>query len=315
MATNYYDILGVSKDASPADIKKAYRKLALKYHPDRNKGDKAAEEKFKKISEAYAVLSDPEKKKQYDTFGSETFKQRYSQEDIFQGFDLGDILREFGLGGGFRTGSRGGSPFEAFFHQAGGRGGGTAFYTTGGPGGMHTAQTAKGPDISYELAVSLNDVLTGAEKTISLRREGRTENVSVKVPAGIEEGKKLRLSGKGQPSPYGGPPGDLYLLVRVQPHPLFKRDGANLLIDKEIPFSAACLGTKVEVPTLEGKALQVKVPAGVQPRSKLRLKGRGLPSGAKGPRGDILVTISVQVPAKLTSDQKKLVNQLVEKGL
>ena len=314
MATNYYDILGVAKDAAPADIKKAYRKLAMKYHPDRTQGDKAGEEKFKKISEAYAVLSDPEKKKQYDTFGSETFRQRYSQEDIFRGFDLGDILKEFGMGGG-RTG-RGGSPFEAFFQQARGSGGGGGTFYTTGPGGMHTQQQAvKGADITYELAIDLHDVLTGAEKTISLRHDDRTENVAVKIPAGIEEGKKLRLSGKGQPSPYGGPPGDLFLVMRIQPHPVFGRDGQNLILEKEIPFSAACLGTELEVPTLEGKALKVKIPAGMQPKGKLRLKGHGLPSGAGGARGDILVSVTARVPKELSAAQKKLVKQLAEHDL
>jgi curved DNA-binding protein len=169
---DYYEVLGVKKDGSAQDIKKAYRKLAMKYHPDRNKGDKEAEEKFKKISEAYAVLSDPEKRKQYDTFGESGFQQRYSQEDIFRGFDLGDILKEFGLGGmggNFRASGGQGSPFEAFFFQGGGPGGARATH--------HTAQQpVKGSDLTYELSVSLNEILSGSEKTISLRLENKTEN-------------------------------------------------------------------------------------------------------------------------------------------
>ncbi len=313
---DYYEVLGVTKTSTPDEIKKAYRKLALKYHPDRNKDNKEAEETFKKISEAYAVLSDKEKRQQYDTFGSEGFQQRYSQEDIFKGSNLGDILREFGIGGfgggGFRTSSGGGSPFDIFFQQAAGGmgGGGQAAY-----GARQYRQPAKGADLIFELSISLKEVLTGVEKTISLRRGGKQENVTVKVPAGMEEGKKLRLSGKGQPSPEGGHPGDLFLLIKIQPHKTFTRDGSDLIMEHKIPFSSACLGDDVNVPTLEGKKFKVKVPAGVQQTSKLRLKGHGLPKGPKGARGDIFVKILVKIPKKLSEDQKETVSQLKEKGL
>ncbi|OGQ95416.1 MAG: integrase [Deltaproteobacteria bacterium RIFOXYD12_FULL_57_12] len=307
---NYYEELGVTSTSSPDEIKKAYRKLAMKHHPDRNKGDKTAEEKFKKISEAYAVLSDPQKRQQYDTFGASGFQQRYSQEDIFRDSNLGDILREFGFGGtgggSFRTSSRGagsGNLFEAFFQQASGQ-------------GVRQRQPhVKGADLTFELAITLNEVLAGVEKTISLRREGHLENVAVKVPAGIEDGKKLRLTGKGSPSPNGGPAGDLYLVIRIQPHEYFVREGSDLLVEKKIPFSAVCLGTEVAVLSLEGKQLRIKVPAGVQPQAKLRLKGHGLPAGPRGPRGDIYVTIAVEVPKKLSAEQKKLIQHLAETGL
>ena len=311
---DYYETLGVKKDSSPQEIKKAYRKLAMKYHPDRNKGDKEAEEKFKKISEAYAVLSDPEKRKQYDTFGASGFQQRYSQEDIFRGFDLGDILKEFGLGGmggGFRTAGGQGSPFETFFFQSGGPGGGRTSFRTAG----QQQQPMKGSDLTYEMAVSLDEILNGAEKTISLRSEGKVQNVSVKIPKGIREGQKLRLAGKGSPSPYGGPPGDLFLIIREQPHPVFTREENNLVTEQSIPFSKACLGAEITVRSLEGKDLKVKIPAGIQPQSKLRLKGHGLPGGKNGHRGDIFVKISVEVPKKLSEEQKKLVRELSEKGL
>ena len=305
---SYYETLGVKKDSSAQDIKKAYRKLAMKYHPDQNKGDKAAEEKFKKISEAYAVLSDPEKRKQFDTFGESGFQQRYSQEDIFQGFDLGDILKEFGLGGfgggGFRASSGAGSPFEGFFYQSGGPG-----RTSARP------QPVKGSDLTFEMAVSLNEILTGAEKTISLRQEGQVQSVSVKVPKGIKAGQKLRLVGKGSPSPMGGPAGNLYLIIKEQPHPVFTRDGSNLIMEKRIPFSSACLGSNISVTSLDDKQLKVKVPAGIQQQSKLRLKGHGLPSGPKGGRGDIYVKIAIDIPKKLTNEQKKLLKELGEKGL
>ncbi|MEN8231798.1 MAG: J domain-containing protein [Thermodesulfobacteriota bacterium] len=310
---DYYEVLGVKKDSSAQDIKKAYRKLAMKYHPDRNKGNKEAEEKFKKISEAYAVLSDPEKRKQYDTFGDSGFQQRYSQEDIFRGFDLGDILKEFGLGGrggGFSGAGGQGSPFETFFFQGGGPGGGRASYHSPGQ-----QQPVKGNDLTYELSVSLEEVLSGSEKTISLRREGKTENVSVKIPKGIKAGQKLRLAGKGSPSPYGGPPGDLFLIINEQAHPFFIREGNNLIVEQHIPFSKACLGSEVNVKSLEGKDLKVKVPAGIQPQAKLRLKGHGLPAGKKGGRGDIYVKFTVDIPKKLTKEQKKVIQELTDKGL
>ena len=307
---DYYEVLGVKKDSSAQDIKKAYRKLAMKYHPDRNKGNKEAEEKFKKLSEAYAVLSDPEKRKQYDTFGESGFQQRYSQEDIFRGFDLGDILKEFGLGGmggNFRASGGQGSPFETFFFQGGGPGAGGAHRTA--------QQPVKGSDLTYEISVSLNEILSGSEKTISLRLENKTENVSVKIPKGIKAGQKLRLAGKGAPSPYSGPPGDLFLIIKEQPHPDFTRDGKNLLLEKRIPFSRACLGSNISVISLDGKELKVKVPAGIQQQSKLRLKGHGLPAGPKGGRGDIYVKISIDIPKELTDEQKKLIKELAEKGL
>ena len=309
----YYQVLGVAKSASADEIKKAYRKLAIKYHPDKNQGKKEAEEKFKGISEAYAVLSDPEKRKQYDTFGSDGFHQRYSQEDIFRNFDLNDVLRQFGFGGGFRTtgGSRsngGGSPFDTIFGQSGMRGGGCA-------GGGCGPQPVKGNDLTYELTVTLEDVLHGAEKAISLRQNGQTQSVSVKVPKGIETGKRLRLSGKGAPSSSGGPAGDLYLKVQVAEHPVFQRMDDDLVVEKRIPFSEACLGTTIEVETLDGKKFNVKVPPGVQQEAKLRLKGHGLPVGPIGHRGDILVKIAVQIPKTLSPEQEEVIKTLASVSL
>lgn len=311
---DYYKLLGVEKSASPEEIKKAYRKLALKHHPDRNKGNKEAEEQFKKISEAYAVLSDKEKRQQYDTVGSAGFQQRYSQEDIFRNADLGDILREFGInfGGGrttFRSSGMGGG-FEEMFRQpgAGGRAG-------QGFQDFRQQQQAKGNDLSLELPITLSEVLTGAEKTISLGRGAEAEKVSVKIPAGIETGKKLRISGKGSPSPMGGPPGDLYLLIRVEPHPTFTREGSHLTMDLQIPYSSAVFGAEVAVPTLEGKQLKVKVPPGCQPQAKLRLRKHGLPDSPGGARGDLLVKILVAVPKDLSEEQNDLLEKLKESGL
>ena len=309
---DYYEKLGIAKNATSSEIKKAYRKLALKYHPDKNPGDRDAEAKFKDISEAYAVLSDPEKKEQYDTYGSTDFHRRYSQEDIFRNFDLNDILRQFGFGGGrttFHTNMGGGpgNPFTSIFGQGGE---GMQGFSAGG-----CSQPLKGHDMVYQLSVTLDEVMNGANKNISLRKNGQIENVSVKVPAGIEAGKKLRLKGKGGPAPAGGIPGDLFLKVDIAPHKSFERDGDDLIMSKQIQFSEACFGTQVEVTTLERKTFSVKIPPGTQCDARLRVKGHGLPHGPMGERGDIYVKVAIDVPAELTDEQKKLIEKLKKTGM
>ena len=316
--TDYYETLGLNKSATSEEIKKAYRKLALQYHPDKNPGDKLAEERFKEISEAYAVLSDPEKRRQYDTFGASGFHQRFSQEDIFRNFDLDSILRQFGFGGSFRSSGGGGfrssasSAFEQMF-----RGAGSAFSGMGGMGGgCGGCQPAPGADLHYTLSITLEEVLKGADKTVTLRTGGGQQSISVKVPKGIEDGKKLRLSGKGAPSASGGPNGDMYLKIQVAPHPQFQREDDDLVVERRISFSQACLGTEIDVESLEGKKFHVKVPAGVQQDARLRIKGFGLPAGPLGnERGDLLVKLAVAVPKTLTPEQEKLVRSLAEAGL
>lgn len=300
---SYYNILGVERGASQDEIKKAYRKLALKYHPDRNKNDPEAENRFKEISEAYAVLSDKDKRKKYDAYGAEGFRQRYSQEDIFRDFDLDEILRNFGFSGspGF------GGGFGQFF---GGQGGG--YPDPFGPGMGRQPRRNKGADMLSDITITFEEAALGAEKRFSVDRPTGREDTNLKIPAGISEGKKLRLSGKGHPGINGGPPGDLYFRVHVQPHPLFTREGDNILVEQTIGLTDALLGTTIEVPTLEG-AKQVKVPAGTQPNSKLRLKELGV--RANGKRGDQLVKIKVALPKELTDEQKDLIQKVKEAGL
>ena len=305
MAEDYYQLLGVKKSATGEEIKKAYRKLAMKYHPDHTKGDKAAEEKFKKISEAYAVLSDKEKRKEYDTFGAEGFRQRFSQEDIFKGFDFGDIFHEFGFGGDFFSGRGRGSGMRFNF------GGGSQF---GSQAGQHQARM-KGTDLVYELPLTLKEVATGTTKTVSLQHQGHAQKVTVKIPKGLISGKKLRLAGKGSPSPVGGPPGDLFIQSKVINDPLYSAEGYDLHLTQELKLSEAVLGTSISVSTLDGKKLSLKIPPGTRPGTKMRMPGHGLPHMKSSKKGDLFVKIQVKLPRKLTDEQKKLIEKLAAAGL
>lgn len=303
--SDYYKILGVEKSASDAEIKKAYRKLAMKYHPDHTKGDKAAEEKFKQISEAYAVLSDKEKRQQYDTYGSAGFQQRYSQDDIFKNFDFSNIFREFGFGG-------------ANFFNMGGRGGGPRFsFGDGSPFGAqgHQAQPPKGSDLIYELPLTLREVASGTTKAISFQHNGQSESLSVKIPKGMITGKKLRLTGKGNPSPYGGQPGDLFVQAKVMGDSVFTAEEYDLHVSREIRLTEAILGTTISVPTIDGGELSLKIPPGTKHRTKMRLPGKGLPRMQGGDRGHLYVSVLVSMPDHLTEKQKELIENLADTGL
>ena len=294
---DYYKILGVDKSASPEEIKKSYRKLALKYHPDHNEGNKSAEAKFKDLNEAYAVLRDPEKKEQYDMFGAEGFQNRFSQEDIFRDFDLGSIFKEFGFG---RGGRGQGNPF------------GNGYGSGGYSGFQNRQQRIKGQNLIYELPMNLEELTQPTSKTIAYQVNGRQEQVSVKVPAGIKGGQKLRLQGKGQPGPHGGPAGDLYIQIKEIPHPLFRREDADLFLKQKIRFSQAVLGADIEVLTLDKKMLKLKIPAGTQDNAKFRLKNFGLPRYNGSGKGNAYVEINIDVPKELTDEQKDLVTSLAQ---
>lgn len=361
---DYYEILGVSRNASKEEIKKAYRKLARQYHPDVSKEDRrTAEEKFKEISEAYEVLVDDEKRRLYDAYGhagvSGQFRSgSFDWSDFTHFGDLRDIFSDLGFGfGGF-----GNSIFDMFFGSFGDE--------------RQSTRPQKGESLRYDIEVTLEEVLTGATKTleiphwdkcpecrgtgakggnvitcptcggrgqvsISQRRgysqfisiqscpkchgrgtvfetpcpacEGRgevrkTRRVKIEIPPGVEEGAKLRIPGAGNPGRNGGPPGDLFVVVHIKEHELFKRDGSDLMLDHMIPFTTAALGGEVEIPDLDGRTT-LKIPAGTQSDTVFRLRGRGLPRPGGHGRGDLFVRVKIKVPEKLTAEQRELLEK------
>jgi curved DNA-binding protein len=315
MAEDYYKLLGVSKTASKSEIKKAYKKLAMKYHPDKNRGNKQAEEKFKKINEAYAVLSDDDKRTQYDNFGAEGFSNRFSQEDIFRGFDFGNIFEEFGMGGdmfsnlfsgGGTQRSGQGSPFSFNF------GGGDPF----GRASQNRQSTSQHQNLDreLELRLSFEEAVTGGKKSISFNAGGGLDRIMISIPPGIEEGKKLKVKGKGSSDPLTGRKGDLFCRVIITPHPEFKREGNDLVIEKEVKVTDLVLGGKTAVTTMDGAKIELKIPALSKNNSFLRVKGKGVPA-AKGQPGNLLVKLVAKLPDELTSKQKDLFKKLAGTGL
>ena len=305
MKNEYYELLGVSRDASADDVKKAYRRQAKRYHPDKNPGDKSAEETFKKVSEAYAVLSDTEKRAQYDRFGPDTFRKRYTQEDIFGGANFHDVFREFGLGedifGAFFGGGRG--------RARGGFGGG-GFEDAFGQGGGQM----KGQDYSFSLSVPLMEALQGADRTLKFSAGGESKTVHVKIPPGIETGKKLRVKGQGGASPGGGPAGDVYIEINVEADPVFKREGADLTVEAPVKFSALILGGEISVPTPDG-ARSIQIKPGTSPGKKIRIKGAGAPKLRSKEKGDLYVTLRVTIPEKISREQKEAAENLLKFGM
>jgi molecular chaperone DnaJ len=277
---DFYKILGVAKDAPEAEIKKSYRKLARQFHPDSNPGDAKAEAKFKEISEAFSVLSDSEQRKEYDA------------------------VRAMGGGARFTAGGQGAGGFEDVFSNLFG-GGARGF--PGGFGGGFDFGPAAGVDLTARTSLDFIDSIKGA--TIKLSLQGM-EPLNVKIPAGVQDGQKIKLRGKGRPSPNGGPSGDLIVTVRVKPHPVFTRDGANLRVTVPVTFTEAALGANILVPTLGGEPVKLKIHPGIPNGRVLRIQGRGVDAG--NTRGDLLATIEVAVPAHLSEKAKKALQDFQE---
>jgi len=325
-------VLGVEKNADASAIKSAYRKLARKFHPDVNPGDKAAEDKFKEISEAYDILSDPTKKDEFDNLGREAFYER--------GFGGTGYQRPDFSGGGFSFEDIFGDLFGGGGQKVSGRSGGATFsFGRGFGGGAPTPR--RGDDINLKLAISLREAAEGTEAKLELGiprtctqcqgqgvvasgggvrncpscggrgQVNQLENLKAKIPAGIKNGQKVRLKGKGAPGDNGGPAGDLLVEVTVRPDPVFTRQDRDLSADLPVGLYDLMLGGTVEVPTLMGRA-SLKVPAGTQNGTKMRLKGQGMPATKKDAAGDLYVTIKVVLPGKLSAEAKKIVANLAE---
>ena len=303
---DYYATLGVAKTASQDEVRKAFRQLARKHHPDVAKDKKTAEAKFKEINEAYEVLGDAEKRKRYDELGVDW--ERGGPQRPPPGW--GRAGRPGGMGG--TPGGFEGTGFSDFFEQffSGGAGRRPA-HPFGGMGGM-PEEPAGGGDIEADLLVTIEEALHGGKKKISFRRDDRTpvETYEVRIPKGVREGQKIRLAGQGQASGRRGPAGDLYLVVRLEKHPDYRTEGADLYYDLPVPAWMAVLGGETHIPTPDGSIL-LKVPSGSQPGRKFRLRGRGLPTSATA-RGDFYAELAVTLPTELTPETRKLWEDLAK---
>ena len=292
---DYYKILGVEKSASQADIKKAYRALAKKYHPDKTKGDKAAEEKFKDISEAYEVLGDDQKRKQYDELGS-NWRHFQQQGGQYQGRPAGTYY-EGDMGDMFG----GGSGFSDFFEQFFGRG-----FSQQGGGFRSGRQAPKGQDYEAEMLITMQEAFTGTSRLLTVNGQ----QLRITTKPGVSDGQVLRIKGKGGPAGGGGAAGDLYIRVQVQPLPGFDRQGDDLHTKLNLDMYTAILGGEVQATTLTGK-LKLKIPAGTQNGKILRLRGKGMPVYGKADQhGDLYVKIEVQLPVHLSEEERGLMERL-----
>lgn len=308
VAEDLYQTLGVSRDASKDEIKKAHRKLALKFHPDKKPDDDVAREKFKRAQEAYDVLSDDEKRAAYDRYGADFEKIRSTgYQPGAAGFDGLDLEQVFGSAG--RGGGGGGAQFEGFsdfFEQlmGGGRGG-------GGRGGGTTRRAAppqRGANVRHELEIPLQTAALGGTTEFYLNHE----KIAVTIPPGVETGTKIRLRERGQPSPNGGPTGDLILLIKVSDHPHFRRNGRNLEVSLPVTLAEAALGAKVDVPTPTG-TVALSVPAASSSGRRLRLKGQGIKQ-RDGSAGDLIVVLQIRLPDSIDESSQQLIKQFDEKN-
>lgn len=314
MAEDFYSILGVSRDASQAELDKAYRKLVIKNHPDHNPDDKTAKDRFTKIQNAYDTLSDSEKRKMYDRFGSDYEKFAHAGgANPFQG------RRGAAAGGGagpqfeFDFGGMGGDDFslEDLLRgmgagPGGARHGGAAW---GGPQGRRSP--ARGSDVAAEISVPFRLAATGGETSFQLQRGSGSETITVRIPRGIEDGKKIRLRGQGEPSPMGGERGSLILTVRVEPHPFFTRKGNDLTVRVPVTPAEAALGGKVDVPTPKG-TITLTVPPGSNAGKRLRARGHGI-EDASGTVGDLFVELAVTLPEGLTAEDKEALESIARR--
>jgi molecular chaperone DnaJ len=302
---DFYSLLGVNKNATPEEIKKAYRKLAMKYHPDKNPDDKLAENKFKEVSEAYEVLSDAKSRAAYDQFGhagSPTSNQGYYTGPNFEDFDFGGFQNQRNY-----TTESAYDLFNDLFGDIWGRG------KSPGGGGLRI----RGADLKYTLSVSYEEAARGCEKQIRfIRRRGNKDdnaNLLVTVPAGVNHGQRLKLKNEGDAGTNGGESGDLYVVVHLSEHPIFKRQGQDILVDLPISFIDAITGAEVEVPTLTGKA-SFKVPANTHPGQVFRLRGKGFSALGGMKQGDMLLRVVIDIPNNLTKNQIDELRNLISSG-
>ena len=317
---DYYQTLGVTKASSEKEIKQAFRKLARKFHPDVNPGDKSAEARFKEINEAYEVLGDADKRKKYDELGANwrMYEQAQQAGQAWPGSPFGDQggpqggawnINMGGPGGGYRTmteeemqelfGNQ--DPFSDFFNTFFGGGGGGR--ETRGRG--RAPRNQKGRDIEHSVELTLEEAFHGATRRISIKQGGHARSVDVRIPAGVKDGSRVRAAGEGETGASGGASGDLYLRVQTRPHPVFERQGDDLHTTITLPVTTAVLGGEAQVPTITG-SVRLKIPETTQAKQVFRLKGHGMPVvGKPETRGDLYATVDVQLPRSLTKDQRE----------
>lgn len=283
---DYYEVLGVNKNASDDEIKKAYRKLAVKYHPDKNPGDKAAEEKFKEISEAHEVLSDKQKRARYDQFGHAGVGGAGASGNPFQNgnfnFNGQSFNFDFGGAGGFDD----------------------ILSNLFGFGGAGNRRSRRGADYQTSITIDFEEAIFGTTKTI----DANGQDLKIKIPAGIDDGMSIRIRGKGGEAPSGGEPGDLYVHIRIRPHKTLTREGNIILSEAKIDMIDAALGCEIDIETVDGK-VTMKIPAGTQSGTPFKLSGHGVPFRADGDRGPHIVTIIVETPKNLSKKQKELLEE------
>jgi curved DNA-binding protein len=317
---DYYATLGVPKTASAKEVKQAFRKMARKYHPDVNPGDKSAESRFKEINEAYEVIGDPEKRKKYDELGSnwKMYEQAQRGGAGAGGFDAGQWSSPFGGRGA--AGGQGSyrtmtpeemrdlfgdeDPFSDFFH-AFFSGGEPHVRGRGGRAGSRASGPRQGRDVEHPLDLSLEDAYRGTTRRLSMQHDGQTRNVDVRIPAGVGEGSRVRVSGEGEQGAGGASAGDLYLRIRMMPDTRFERKGQDLHAKVRVPVTTAVLGGEAEVPNPGGKPIRLRVPSGTQNGQVFRLKGKGMPIvGKPNDFGDLYATVEVELPRQLTPEER-----------